>query len=52
MFNDEFVSNYWLSLVYLPKTKSDMLFLIYNIVLDCIVLNTIQDIKEHSTEAW
>lgn len=29
---DEFVSN-WLSLVYLPRTKSDSLFLIYNIIL-------------------
>lgn len=33
MYNDEFVSN-WLLLVYLPTTKSDTLFLIYNIILD------------------
>lgn len=28
MYNEEFVSN-WLSLVYLPTTKSDVLYLIY-----------------------
>lgn len=38
MLNDEYVSNYWLSFVYLSTTKSETLFLIYNIVLDCIVL--------------